>query len=99
MKDDHWRVEVFRDGENILTIEHASLAGKSDLTEDDLRIIRLAGDHLHGFAGTSVLPDTEMDRGAFESGFGFGEMYGECPTLHADLETAWKRYTGKGAKA
>lgn len=46
-----WFVTVGRYGESVLTIEPRMLAGKSDLSDEDLALIRGAAHHLLLFAG------------------------------------------------
>lgn len=44
-------VIVTKLGEPILTIERSMLSGQAELSDDDVRAIRDAGEHLIGFAG------------------------------------------------
>lgn len=46
----HWAVTVWKDGEELVTIESNCLSGKGDLTDDDNEVIRRAGENLLGFA-------------------------------------------------
>jgi hypothetical protein len=48
---DHWRVVVWRNGEELIDIESACYGGKADLSEADLQAIRQAGENLLAFAG------------------------------------------------
>lgn len=52
-RQDHWAVMVYRDGENIVTIETNHLAGR-DLSQEDEAIIRLCARHLLAFIGESL---------------------------------------------
>lgn len=47
----HWSVTVAVNGEDLVTIESNFLSGKSDLSEDELEAVRIAGRHLISFAG------------------------------------------------
>jgi hypothetical protein len=47
----HWSVTVTRNGEQVVCIESNCLSGKSDISAEDQRIMRVASDHLRGFAG------------------------------------------------
>ena len=51
MTAQHWSVTVAVNGEDVLTIDSESLAGKSELSEMELDAIRTAGEHLLAFAG------------------------------------------------
>lgn len=44
-------VIVTKLGEPILTIERSMLSGQAELSDEDVRAIRDAGEHLIGFAG------------------------------------------------
>lgn len=50
-----YSVTVRRWGEEILTIEPNMLSGDQNLSDDDLRGIRGAGEHLLGFVGDHLL--------------------------------------------
>ena len=59
---EHWGVSVDTHGDDLVRIETAMLAGKADLSEQDLATIRTAARHLLSFAGPSRLrptPQTE----------------------------------------
>lgn len=49
----HWGVNVSVNHQHVLTIESNSVAGKSDLSDNDLYGIRTAAQHLLAFAGNS----------------------------------------------
>jgi hypothetical protein len=53
----HWGVDVRVNGETILTIESNCLSGKSNLTDAEDDMIRLAANHLLSFAGKSKKGD------------------------------------------
>lgn len=46
-----WSVIVKKDGDEIVCIETSFISGKSNLTDDDLDVIRIAANHLLSFAG------------------------------------------------
>jgi hypothetical protein len=50
---DHWAVTVWRNGEEVVTIETAYLAGR-EITPADEECIRTAAQHLMGFIGGHV---------------------------------------------
>ena len=50
MADNHWAVTVYRDGEEVVTIEHACLSGR-ELSSEDEEAIRNAAYHLLAFIG------------------------------------------------
>jgi hypothetical protein len=56
---EHWAVMVDRNGDNILTIESAILAGKPDLEPEDEACIEMCGRQLLAFLG---FPDPPHDR-------------------------------------
>jgi hypothetical protein len=51
MSGKHWAVMVYRNGENLLTIESNSLAGKPEFNDDEAQCIRDCGRHLLAFIG------------------------------------------------
>lgn len=52
---EHWGVSVDTHGDDIVRIETAMLAGKADLSEQDLATIRTAARHLLSFAGAPMI--------------------------------------------
>jgi hypothetical protein len=53
LSPDHWAVTVWRNGEEVVTIETAYLAGR-EITPADEECIRTAAQHLMGFIGGHV---------------------------------------------
>lgn len=49
-----WRVEVMTHEGTLVAIEPEILAGKSDLTPEDVETIRECAAHLQGFAGSPI---------------------------------------------
>jgi hypothetical protein len=58
----HWRVEVYAEGEHILSIEPEMVSG-ADMTEDYADTIRHCAAHLIGFVG-SENPDDFLKQDA-----------------------------------
>lgn len=50
---EHWRVQVDINGEMVLAIESASLAGQ-DITEERAAVIRDCAEHLLSFVGSTA---------------------------------------------
>lgn len=65
MTDKKWAVGVYIEGEQILIISDDSVSGLTDLTEEQLKYVSLAGQNLVSFAGKDSLdnfiPDTTLD--------------------------------------
>jgi hypothetical protein len=88
----HWAVRVDRNGENILTIESAMLAGKPEFTPEDEQCIRDCAQHLSSFIGSGAVE-------CFCESFGpFGhERTDECPpeaALASSLQLSEKNADG-----
>jgi len=52
-KTQHWAVTVERNGQKVVTLSSNHLSGR-DLSEQDLDVIRLAGENLLAFAGKNI---------------------------------------------
>lgn len=50
---DHWAVTVWRNGEEVVTIESSCLSGR-EISEADEKAIRIAALHLLGFVGQEI---------------------------------------------
>jgi hypothetical protein len=59
---EHWAVRVYLNGESILTIETAMLAGKPDLTPEDEACIEMCGRQLLAFIGCREPSDDRLER-------------------------------------
>jgi hypothetical protein len=55
----HWAVTVRRNHEDLVTIESNCLSGKSEFSDEDARVIRMAADHLSAFIGPERTPEDE----------------------------------------
>jgi hypothetical protein len=46
-----WSVTVSRNGDDVVTIANTHLSGRAELSDEDRRVIRMAGEHLLSFVG------------------------------------------------
>lgn len=63
--NDHWRVTVSRNGEDLITIETSCLCGKESFTDEEADTIREAARHLLAFIGEKSdddIPGTPSDQ-------------------------------------
>ena len=56
---EHWSVSVSVNGEEILTIAHNFLSGKTEFTNAEAQCIRDCARHLEAFIGPAVEPSNE----------------------------------------
>jgi hypothetical protein len=60
---DHWAVTIWRNGEEVITIETACLSGRVIITPADEEVIRIAARNLLEFIGDPAPNAKEPDRG------------------------------------